>query len=87
MTVLSPKFSDATSGTKAPLHVPYKDKMSSSHISEELRVCLAAYPTFGWEYSTSEVSGKFKIPVNAVPAVLLKRTEVTDDCGRTSSCE
>ena len=66
----------------------FTDKMSSSHIPEELikRVCLAEYPTFGWEGSISEVSSITRTPVNVAAAVLLKMTEVTDDCGRTRSC-
>lgn len=88
MTVLLPSLSDATAGTRAPLHVLYTGKMSSSHSPEELikRVFLSEYPMFGCKCSINEVSSITRTPVNVVPTVLLKMTEVTDDCGRTRSC-
>lgn len=78
MTALFPNLPDATAGTGALLHVPYEDKMSSSHIPEELikGVHLAEYPTFGWECGAGEVSSVSRTPVNVD---LLKMAEVTDD--------
>jgi len=73
MTVLFPSLSDATAGISTLHYVLCKDKMSSSHIPEELisRVCLPDYLTFGCECTISEVSSRTKIPVNVVPDDLL----------------
>lgn len=81
MAVLFPNLSDATAGSRAPLHALYRDKMSSSHIPEELvkRVSLADSPAFGWERSASEVSSITGTPGKVVPDDLLKMTKVTND--------